>query len=62
MARGLVSDELETMWPEAVLTCLQSPGAAEENNKKPQYEWTTFGPRFNTRNLLNKAGMAFDGK
>jgi hypothetical protein len=38
MARGLVSDELERMWTEAVLTCLQSPGAADENNKEPQYE------------------------
>ena len=38
MARGLVSDELERMWTEAILTCLQSLGAAEENNKEPQYE------------------------
>jgi hypothetical protein len=38
MARGLVSDELERMWREAILTRLQLPGAAEENNKEPQYE------------------------
>jgi len=48
MARRLVNDELEMMWTEAILTCLQSPGVAEENNNEPQYEWTIFGPTFNT--------------
>jgi hypothetical protein len=49
-----VNDEMETMWAETVLTCLQSRGAAEENNERPQYEKTTFEPTFNSRNLSMK--------